>query len=194
MLLIHKAWYKDTKIMEKILFIVLLSICILILIITVFIPTLYFFGFSTGFFPPPPSCAKIDKNLAKDVNLLSEVIKQLEEIPYESITIFPTDELKLMYASNPDGYGGNTGSKIPIPSGKLKENLKLLYDKGYGTIDKGNKRYSFYIWSSFDSSRGMIFTLEKMKIGKESYDGDQEMEIQPLSIPHWYYYAHKCER
>ena len=171
-----------------------------IIVIMLFIGAPFLYGIIGGImlnggFIPAPNYKKMERYFSDNIKELSFVAESLSKLEYEYIVLRETEGSSIMYATNTEFMPntnieiGKIGGNISISDVSLVKNIEKLYEKGFSCVEKKGDKYIIFVrWSSLNSGRGIVFSIN----GDEP-DVDNIIDLKSLPIENWYYYEDNYE-
>ena len=130
-----------------------------------------------------PSSKKIENILKQDKNAFILAKEYFLDIQHEARWESISPDVVTYYCENTNG--GIEKIDTTIESYDLLQSMQILKDNNVEVISKHNNYVEFSLWSSLDSSCGLIYCGSEPII-----DEDGQTKLTELSLAHWYYYKH----
>jgi hypothetical protein len=144
------------------------------------------------FFEPPVTKSQMDRNFARDFELLESIAHYFGSTNYESIYLSISFECGDMST--------NEGRK-KIQDSEVLNAINKLKRRGYHVFSMGNNAVIFQRWSNLDNGRGIVYSLNGVEPNygvdpQHPLYGSASMpaqimfltKLEPLSELNWYYY------
>ena len=129
----------------------------------------------------PPGIRYMERQFQRNKEELTIVRDFIFSLDFESVSIWNPfrDEASEMFV-------GLEYGRIPINDEKALRAIRVLFRRGFRSIEKRDNGISFLRWATLDHGRGIVYSIDGETPGEAAIHF--LTEIEPLSEKGWYFY------